>query len=293
MLGALAEAFLLKRYEEQNAVKSLENEVRAIEDAKKALEDKANAERKAALVEKVQQQRHQGGASTPMKDADNRFDLSREQKVGPSAMGVASLRKMKRQATQGKLTKRDAQAMPESPFGFSQSSRGLVDKGFRDSGGARVRRKNGFYSVPLVKYLLRAVTHVLFLMLYAEVLTHLLTVDQLTAIAPKLPPLTFGESVLIMWSLTLGYEHRRREMEMRGLGLSTALPLKSLVNWAHVILFVAISLRLSTLVPDYGTQWAYTYYQMLVSFDAVLMMCEMFTFMWTSVNFGVLTITLV
>ena len=32
---------------------------------------------------------------------------------------------------------------------------------------------------------------------------------------------------------------------------------------------------------------------MLVSFDAVLMMCEMFTFMWTSVNFGVLTITLV
>ena len=31
----------------------------------------------------------------------------------------------------------------------------------------------------------------------------------------------------------------------------------------------------------------------LVSFDAVLMMCEMFTFMWTSLNFGVLTITLV
>ena len=73
---------------------------------------------------------------------------------------------------------------------------------------------------------------------------------------------------------------------MRSLGLSTSLPLKSLVNWAHFFLFIGICLRLSTLVPGFAFQWAYTYYQMIVSFDAVLMMCEMFTFMWTSVNFG-------
>jgi hypothetical protein len=109
----------------------------------------------------------------------------------------------------------------------------------------------------------------------------------------SLPPLTVGEMVLIGWSLTLGLEHRRREIEMRSFGLSTSLPLKSLVNSAHAVLFVAILLRLITVIPGLGFRWAYTYYQMLVSFDAVLMMCEMFTFMWVSVDFGVLTITLV
>jgi hypothetical protein len=37
------------------------------------------------------------------------------------------------------------------------------------------RPKSGFYSVPLVKYCMRAVSHVLFLCLYFEVCTHLLT----------------------------------------------------------------------------------------------------------------------
>ena len=55
------------------------------------------------------------------------------------------------------------------------------------------------WQVPLVKYLLRAVTHVLFLFLYAEVLTHLFTVDQLALISPKLPPITMGETILIIW----------------------------------------------------------------------------------------------
>lgn len=37
------------------------------------------------------------------------------------------------------------------------------------------RPKSGFYSVPLVKYCMRAASHVLFLCLYFEVCTHLLT----------------------------------------------------------------------------------------------------------------------
>ena len=36
-----------------------------------------------------------------------------------------------------------------------------------------------------------------------------------------------------------------------------------------------------------------TAYQTLVSFDAVLVCCELFTFMWTSHSFGILAITLV
>ena len=56
---------------------------------------------------------------------------------------------------------------------------------------------------------------------------------------------------------------------------------------------VAILLRLLTLLPGFEFQSAYTMYQTLVSFDAVLMCCETFTFMWTSHNFGILAITLV
>ena len=157
----------------------------------------------------------------------------------------------------------------------------------------RTRPKSGFYSVPAIKYLLRSLAHVLFLLLYAQVLTHLLTVDQLAAIAPHLPPLTTAELMLIVWSITLGYEHRLREVRMRSFGLSTNLPLKSLVNYAHTILGVAIGLRLLTLVPGLESQAVYTAYQTLVSFDAILMCCELLTFMWTSINFGVLAITLV
>lgn len=138
----------------------------------------------------------------------------------------------------------------------------LINKGFREGPSARPRRKNGFYSVPLIKYLLRAGTHVLFLVLYAQVLTHLLTVEQLEAISPRMPPLTTAEAVLIAWSLTLGYEHRRREMDMRSFGLSTNLPLKTLINSAHIVLAAAIALRLTTLVPGIAYKEVYTTYQM-------------------------------
>ena len=73
---------------------------------------------------------------------------------------------------------------------------------------------------------------------------------------------------------------------------------KTLVNLAYLMLVVAILLRCVTLAPrelvgyDYA-RLAYVIYQSFVSFDSVLMMAELFTFMWTSVNFGVLTITLV
>jgi hypothetical protein len=52
-------------------------------------------------------------------------------------------------------------------------------------------------------------------------------------------------------------------------------------------------LRLVTRIPGFEFASAYTAYQTLVSFDAVLMCCETFTFMWTSHNFGILAITLV
>ena len=84
--------------------------------------------------------------------------------------------------------------------------------------------------MPLVKYCMRAVAHVLYLLLYAEVLTHLLTVEQLDSIAPRMPPLTGAELVLVIWSLTLGYEHRQRDYLMRTYGLYAASFLKSLVN---------------------------------------------------------------
>ena len=48
-----------------------------------------------------------------------------------------------------------------------------------------------------------------------------------------------------------------------------------------------------TLVPGADLPTAYVAYQTLVSFDAVLMCCETFTFMWTSHSFGILAITLV
>ena len=267
MLGALAEAFMLKRYGEQNAVASLEKELREEAEARKAHEALRDADRKSDKAGKGMQQREQGGPNTPARDATDRFELRREQKVGPSAMASATRAHVlfKRQATSRALSKRDL--IPESPWTSSSLGKSCFSltgsTGFRDTRPLRVRRKNGFYSVPLVKYLLRAITHVLFLVLYAEVLTHLLTADQLHAISPNLPPLTTGEAVLITWSLSLGYEHRRREIEMRALGLSTALPLKTLVNWAHTVLFVAICLRLSTLLPDFGFglgySWAYMY----------------------------------
>ena len=47
---------------------------------------------------------------------------------------------------------------------------------------------------------------------------------------------------------------------MRSFGLTTALPIKSVVNTAHSALTVAIILRLTTMVPGFGYRWAYTWY---------------------------------
>ena len=58
---------------------------------------------------------------------------------------------------------------------FSHSVKSLVNRGFRHAPEAAKTPKSGFDSVPLVKYCMRAVSHVLFLCLYFEVCTHLLT----------------------------------------------------------------------------------------------------------------------
>ena len=54
-------------------------------------------------------------------------------------------------------------------------------------------RPLGFYSIPLIKYVLRVVHHVLYLLMYTNVLTHLYTPNQLERIAPELPPLELSE----------------------------------------------------------------------------------------------------
>ena len=54
-------------------------------------------------------------------------------------------------------------------------------------------RPHGFYSIPLIKYLLRVVHHFLYLLMYTNVLTHLYTPNQLERISPKLPSLELSE----------------------------------------------------------------------------------------------------
>ena len=127
----------------------------------------------------------------------------------------------------------------------------------------------------------------------ASLLTVRLPASQLYSILPRMPPLTLAEFLLIVWSITLGYEHRQRDYMMRAYGLHAGSWLKSLVNTAHLVMNVAIGLRLVTFLPGVELPAAYTAYQTLISFDAVLMCCETFTFMWTSHNFGILAITLV
>ena len=309
LLGALAEALALKKFETHNALASLEKETKEMEDAKADAVAAARAESKGKAMSQAREERSQGGASIPAADSEDRLDLKKAPKMGPSAMKKAALAvsaTMKAGVPEGvephvytlsqvRLQKMNRQGSNKSFMkrSFDKSTRSLVNKGFKEGSAATTRRKHGFYSVPLIKYLLRAVAHILFLLLYAQVLTHLLTVEQLEVIAPNLPPLTSAEVVLIGWSLTLGYEHHMRELDMRAFGLSTDHTMKTVINTAHSVLAVAIALRLSTVTPGFAYKEVYTAYQMLVSFDAVLMMCELFTFMWTSLNFGVLTITLV
>lgn len=162
-------------------------------------------------------------------------------------------------------------------------------------------RVRAFYSVPIVKFIARALCHVAFLGLYAEVLTHLHTADQIAQMAPRLPRLTQWEMVFVVWALALSYEHRHRQRRLRGFGLSTAaLPFKSSVLLGHAILSIAIALRLLTLLPQpTWDSWGwvsaaqhlcYLAYASLVSVDAVLMCVELFTFMWTNFSFGVVAI---
>lgn len=160
-------------------------------------------------------------------------------------------------------------------------------------------RVRGFYSVPLVKFSLRAAAHLAFLVLYIEVLLNLLTADQVREIAPALPPLTYAEMLFVVWALALGLDHSQRQSRMRSFGLAANLPFKELVQAAHSIVALAIALRLATLVPATfelalsARHLCYTAYQTLVSIDAVLMCIELFTFMWTSLSFGVLAIIMV
>ena len=159
-----------------------------------------------------------------------------------------------------------------------------------------------FYSVPLVKFLVRAMWHVLFLLLFFEVLTHLHTVEQLAAIAPRLPHADAYEKLFVVWALALYYENRQRKVTLRDFGLSTDhLPFQKATSHGHTLLAVAILLRIFTFMPlaayvD-GGEWlpaaqaaAYIGYQRLLSFDAVLLCVELFTFMWVSRDFGVLAI---
>ena len=91
VLGALAEAMALRRYEKQHAVASLEKQNKEIEEAAAAEEAAANAARKAARAAEVTEQRNQGGATVLAADAEGRLDLKKAAKVGPSAMKKACI----------------------------------------------------------------------------------------------------------------------------------------------------------------------------------------------------------
>lgn len=160
--------------------------------------------------------------------------------------------------------------------------------------------RKGFYSVPYVKFLLRAMWHILFLCLYCYVLTHLYTSEQLADISPDLPPLKASEKVFIVWALSLGLEHRQRQHKMRGFGLTAKLPFQNIVHVAHAILAMALLLRLLTAIPT--PEWAattyfkhacYVIYSTTFSVNSVLISLELFTFMWTSLSFGVLAIIII
>ena len=314
----------LKQYEHQNATAALQAHHQA-ESSKAEAAAKAQREvERAAKLAEIREVNSRAGAGTPAANVRDEVDAQREaereareaerkpnlltldkappvlttvsiedsatgvRKVGSLASSLRSI-SLRRERTSAELGKRELKHQRT----FAQSVKSLVNKGFRQAAPVRTRPKTGFYAVPLVKYVMRSMAHILFLCLYAEVLTHLHTAEELEALAPRLPKLTSAELALIVWSLTLGYEHRQRELRMRAFGLSTTMWLKSLVNWAHLVLGVAIGLRIFTLLPGFAAPQLYTAYQTLVSFDAVLMCTELFTFMWTSHAFGILAITLV
>ena len=182
-----------------------------------------------------------------------------------------------------------------------------------------------YYSVPLIKYLIRASWHLAFLALYMQVLTHLATANQLEAMASRgvfVPPITGWEQAFMVWALSLAYEHRRRQARLQIFGIhKSSLPFQRIVSIGHLTLVLAIAMRLLSLLPLWlGWQvsgaegegqarlaaavaaadaggWVggavhscYIVYATLMSFDAVLMCVELFTFMWTSLAFGVLAI---
>ena len=180
----------------------------------------------------------------------------------------------------------------------------LVHKVEAEKARVAISKSAGFYSVPLVKFLLRAMWHVAFLCMYGFVLTHLLTIDQLAAIAPNLPPLATSEKIFIVWAGALGAEHHLRSRKMQHFGLTAKLPFQSIIYVAHAILAIALGLRLLSALPvgSDGKESelvsaikhvCYAAYQTIISVDSVLISLELFTFMWISLNFGVLAIIMV
>ena len=171
-----------------------------------------------------------------------------------------------------------------------------------------------YYSVPLVKYLIRVTSQLVFLALYTQVLTHLATANQLEAMAAYgtyVPPLSRWEQIFVVWSLSVVYAHRRRQTRLSYFGMNKSrLPFQSIVAIGHLTLVLAIAFRLLSLLPTWMGWWGsggkaeeeseapmraavhlcYIVHATLLSLDAVLMCVELFTFMWTSLAFGVLAI---
>mmetsp|Transcript_302 Transcript_302/g.686 ORF Transcript_302/g.686 Transcript_302/m.686 type:complete len:1370 (-) Transcript_302:267-4376(-) len=156
----------------------------------------------------------------------------------------------------------------------------------------------GFYSIPMVKYLLRVVHHVLYLLMYSMVLTGLRTPNQLQQMAPNLPPLDWPEMIFGVWSFAVAIDHVHRTIRMRSLVFTRgdrSMPFASVVNAGHAIVVITIIFRLFTTIPwlPYSlVEPAYSTYSTLLSIDAVLLCGESFTFLWTSLRFGVRTVIL-
>lgn len=195
-------------------------------------------------------------------------------------------------------------------FNRAKTGRALISKQLEDENRAAASEAagalgafTGFYSIPLVKFLMRALWHIAFLAMYVNVITHSPTDEELARIAPAAPPLSHRELLFIPWALGLAFEHRIRHRKLARFGLSMGkVPFQSAVNFGHSLLAFAICVRLLAWLPlpqpmhdaigyTLGEHnYAFILYHMILSFDAVLLFVELFTFMWTSLRFGVLAI---
>lgn len=150
----------------------------------------------------------------------------------------------------------------------------------------------------MVKYQLRVLHHMLYLLMYIAVLTGLRTPNELAGIAPGLPLLSLQEAIFGIWAFAVAIDHVHRSLRMRTLVFmrgDRAMPFANVVNMGHGIVVLTICMRLFTLLPmlpDSLVVSTYSMYSTLLSINSVLLCGETFTFLWTSLRRALLCVVL-